>query len=171
MPENIQSRFTVLERPTESPGQCLVCGAVDRPVVDFGVDIDWAELGFGRAYLCVTCIKQASSKFPDMEKDLVPAEYAVAELAVFKESLTGALHDVLVHFNPGPLSPSPIITAGVQSEEPEPNDPGIIPDLGTDEPGESGPGLEDDSDDSGEGPVSVPSNSGDGQPKPFSFDL
>lgn len=171
MPENVQSRFTVLDRPTESPGQCLVCGAVNRPVVDFGVDIDWADQGFGRAYLCVFCVKQAASKFPDMERDLVPREFAEAELDLFKEGLTRELHDVLVKFSPRDYGPVPVVTIVAASTDDSEDSSGNAPDYGTYEPGQPESDVQDDRDDSGEGPSGLSGNPGHGLPKPAGFDL
>lgn len=62
--EEFSSRFQVLERPTVYPGQCACCGTVDRPVVDFGVEIDFERQGYGALLLCEFCVKQAASKFP-----------------------------------------------------------------------------------------------------------
>ena len=56
--ENVQSRFKVLERPTLSPGKCAVCGAVDRSVVDFGLNIQY----YGAVMLCVTCLTEAAGR-------------------------------------------------------------------------------------------------------------
>ena len=54
----INSRFKLLPIPTNSPGKCACCGAVDRPVVDFG----FALLGYGVVMLCVLCISEAARK-------------------------------------------------------------------------------------------------------------
>lgn len=52
----INGRFKLLERPVALPGKCACCGAVDRPVVDFGFDLDF----YGVVYLCTTCLGEAS---------------------------------------------------------------------------------------------------------------
>lgn len=54
----VNSRFKVLERPVLSPGKCAVCGAVDRPVIDFGMDVKF----YGAIYLCVTCVSEAAGR-------------------------------------------------------------------------------------------------------------
>lgn len=51
------SRFKVLERPFASPGKCAVCGSTDRPVVDFGFDLDW----YGTVYFCVECLTEVAT--------------------------------------------------------------------------------------------------------------
>lgn len=45
----INGRFKLLEKPAALPGKCAVCGAVDRPVIDFGMDLDV----YGAVYICV----------------------------------------------------------------------------------------------------------------------
>lgn len=51
----INGRFRFLERPAALPGKCACCGAVDKPVVDFGFDVDW----YGVVYLCLDCLGEA----------------------------------------------------------------------------------------------------------------
>lgn len=52
----INGRFKVLDRPAALPGNCTVCGAVDRPVVDFNFDLDF----YGAIVICVECMKAAA---------------------------------------------------------------------------------------------------------------
>jgi hypothetical protein len=49
----INGRFQVLDRPLAAPGKCACCGAVDRPVIDFGFDLDF----YGVVYICVEDFK------------------------------------------------------------------------------------------------------------------
>jgi hypothetical protein len=49
----INGRFQIVDRPLALPGKCAVCGAVDRPVVDFGFDLD----DYGVVYICVDDFK------------------------------------------------------------------------------------------------------------------
>lgn len=51
----INGRFKFLERPAALPGKCACCGAVDKPVLDFGMDLDF----YGAVYLCVECLGEA----------------------------------------------------------------------------------------------------------------
>ena len=52
----INGRFQYLERPAALPGKCACCGAVDKPVIDFGFDLDF----YGVIYLCVDCLGEAA---------------------------------------------------------------------------------------------------------------
>lgn len=57
LPESvINGRFKYLEKPAALPGKCAVCGAVDKPVIDFGLDLDY----YGVVYFCCECMKAAS---------------------------------------------------------------------------------------------------------------
>lgn len=49
------SRFSRLEKPLVSPGECVVCKDYASPVVDFGVILPVT----GRLYLCESCLKDA----------------------------------------------------------------------------------------------------------------
>ena len=52
----INGRFKYSEKPMALPGKCAVCGSVERPVVDFGADVD----GYGAVLICSDCIKSAA---------------------------------------------------------------------------------------------------------------
>lgn len=52
----LTSRFQIVERPVASPGKCAICGCTDRPVVDFGLDIEI----FGVVYFCLICLTEAA---------------------------------------------------------------------------------------------------------------
>lgn len=54
IPNQLISRFKLLSRPLAAPGKCACCGAVDRPVVDFGLDVRW----FGVVYFCELCLTE-----------------------------------------------------------------------------------------------------------------
>lgn len=49
--EALQSRMQFVPKPVRSPGKCIVCGAVDKRVVDLGIEIQW----YGRVYFCEDC--------------------------------------------------------------------------------------------------------------------
>ena len=53
---NPNSRFQLLDRPVAAPGKCLICGAVDRPVVDTRWDVQF----YGVIYFCVTCLAEVA---------------------------------------------------------------------------------------------------------------
>lgn len=56
LPESVvNGRFKVTDRPTVFPGKCAVCGTVERPVVDFGMTLDY----YGAVLLCVECLTSA----------------------------------------------------------------------------------------------------------------
>jgi hypothetical protein len=57
-PSEINGRFKVLPGPANLPGKCGVCGAVNRQVLDFGLDIR----GYGTLYLCTDCCTEAASR-------------------------------------------------------------------------------------------------------------
>lgn len=67
VPNNVTSRFSVLERPTLSPGKCAVCGAVDREVVSFGLNIQ----RYGAIMLCVTCVCEAADRVGMVRPELL----------------------------------------------------------------------------------------------------
>jgi hypothetical protein len=52
----INGRFKLLDRPAALPGKCAVCGAVDKPVVDIGLDLEF----YGVVYFCVECMTAAA---------------------------------------------------------------------------------------------------------------
>lgn len=54
--QTLNSRFKLLDRPVAIPGKCVVCGAVDRPVVDTGWSIDY----YGVVYFCVFCLTEVA---------------------------------------------------------------------------------------------------------------
>jgi hypothetical protein len=51
-------RIQILERPMALPAKCIVCGGVDRPVLDFQFDIEY----YGAVYFCVECLTDVVSK-------------------------------------------------------------------------------------------------------------
>lgn len=70
-----KSRFQLLPQPLVAPAKCVSCGSGTKPVIDFGVNIDW----HGAVYFCVDCLTEAG-----VEIGLVrPDEYqkALRELA------------------------------------------------------------------------------------------
>lgn len=52
----LNGRFKLLDRPMALPAKCAVCGAVDRPVIDFGLDVEW----YGVVYFCTECFTAAA---------------------------------------------------------------------------------------------------------------
>lgn len=78
------SRFKILERPCANPGKCAVCGSSDRPVVDFGFDLDW----YGTVYFCVKCLTEIASVV-----NMVPVEALHAYEGEFEQTLNKHLSD------------------------------------------------------------------------------
>lgn len=159
--EEVQSKFTVLEKPTLHPGHCICCGAVDRPVLEFGVDVDFDHLGYGRLMLCVTCIKQAASKFPDDK--IQPRVMAVDEWNSWKQELLDELTGVITA---NQLPPGILLDTSI-SEQTESGD---TQDTKRDESESSGPIVETNSTNSFEGATGVSGNTGDGD-TPFGLDF
>ena len=54
-PSLASGRFQIQQRPVTAPGNCSVCGSVERPVLDFGTTIDY----YGAVLLCTHCIESA----------------------------------------------------------------------------------------------------------------
>lgn len=84
----LTSRFNLLERPLRSPGKCIVCGSVDRPVVDIRMDLEASDLqGFrtlATLYLCLDCLTEVSILF----LDVVPgADYRAAQSTVASQKI------------------------------------------------------------------------------------
>lgn len=50
------SKFHWLERPASLPAKCISCGAVNKPVIDFGMSFD----RYGAVYFCEDCIGEAA---------------------------------------------------------------------------------------------------------------
>lgn len=48
-------RFQLTMKPMVSPAKCACCGAVDRPVLDFDMTIQF----YGAVLLCITCLAEA----------------------------------------------------------------------------------------------------------------
>lgn len=72
-----QSRFVLLERPIANPGICKVCGAVDRPVVDFGSTDD-----DGAIYFCTNCLTEVAKTILNLvdASDLKAAQLTASQL-------------------------------------------------------------------------------------------
>jgi hypothetical protein len=62
----------LLDRPQAIPGKCVVCGAVDRPVVDTTWSIDY----YGVVYFCVFCLTEVASIIGMVDGKLLEAAEA-----------------------------------------------------------------------------------------------
>ena len=66
-------RFKLTNLPLVTPGKCACCGAVNRPVVDFDMTVQF----YGAILLCITCLAEAARTI-----DMIPAiELHAAELS------------------------------------------------------------------------------------------
>lgn len=64
------SRFQIYASPIVHPGKCAVCGAVDQPVLDFGLNIDF----YGAVMFCVTnCLPEAARAIGMVPREEVKA--------------------------------------------------------------------------------------------------
>lgn len=76
------SRMQYYHLPVVNPGKCACCGSVERPVVDFGMTIEF----YGAVLLCVTCLAEAGQIV-----GLVPVE----QLREAQESLAQSTEETL----------------------------------------------------------------------------
>lgn len=67
--QTLNSRFKLLDRPVAIPGKCVVCGAVDRPVVDTTWSIDY----YGVVYFCVFCLAEVAGVIGMIDSRLLEA--------------------------------------------------------------------------------------------------
>lgn len=81
-PSPLNSRFQTYPVPMASPGKCSVCGSVDRPVVDFGLTVEF----YGAVVICVLCLTEAARNI-----QMVP----LSELKAAEKSLTQSFEQQL----------------------------------------------------------------------------
>lgn len=152
----INGRFKYSEKPLASPGKCAVCGAVDRPVIDFGFDLDY----YGAVFFCVDCLRGAVQIADLYEEDTpkiraVPLQFldveAVNEYLARSNVANRALTSILADY----------IAASEVHDEPAEESSDVHDDTasGSDESTESSDQLL-----ISEGPVSVPANKRESDP-------
>jgi hypothetical protein len=95
---DVNSRFRIMERPEIMPGKCAVCGGVSRPVVDFGLNIQF----YGAVMLCVDCVSEAGVRVgmvrpEDNAEDNLQTGQSVTEFLEAHDFkvVTRELHDAL----------------------------------------------------------------------------
>ena len=180
------SRFQLYPSPLVTPGKCAVCGAVDRPVVDFGMTLQF----YGAVLLCVTCLTEAGAAIGLVPQTEVAKAEGLAQ-TTFEEQLAsrdmkaipnelvgtldmafGALSSVIFSL----MSGDPNLVAGQTSESNDVNSDDAQVNAGsidgssetTDgtsrevESRDAGSSEQDNNTTSNERPVSVSSGSGDG---------
>jgi hypothetical protein len=71
------SRFQLLPTPLVAPGKCAICGAIDRPVIDFGMTIQF----YGTVYICAeNCLHEAALGIGMVDKsELIEAQGELAQ--------------------------------------------------------------------------------------------
>lgn len=125
-PAHPLARFQLLSSPLVIPGKCAVCGSPSRPVVDFGMTLEF----YGAVYLCVVCLTEAgrvinmvtAEEFTQAEADSSRSfaeQLNAREMRVISneqyDTLTlalGMLHDAVLSANSSDLT----VVAGETSE-------------------------------------------------------
>ena len=169
------SRFQVTERPLVTPGKCAVCGAVDRPVVDFNMTLQF----YGAVLLCTTCLTEAGhaiglvpySDVQRLEESLAQSltdQLKARNLKVLTDEQFDVVSDAVGHLSDVLLfacASDSYMVAGSSTED----ESAIFEDpFGNDgesensEPGATGSIEQDDNAAVGEGPISVPDDSSNG---------
>ena len=82
----VNSRFRILSTPEILPGKCAVCGAPDRPVVDFDATVPM----YGAILLCFSCVQEASRGVGMVSK---------SELQAVKENLAQTINEQMAALN------------------------------------------------------------------------
>jgi hypothetical protein len=82
----VNSRFRILANPVIHPGKCAVCGAVDRPVVDFDTTVPM----YGAILVCFSCVQEAARGVGMVSR---------VELDIAQENLAQTLEEQLNHAN------------------------------------------------------------------------
>jgi hypothetical protein len=82
----VTSRFRIMDNPNILPGKCAVCGAVDRPVIDFATTIP----RYGAILLCFSCTQEAARGVGMVAKE---------ELDAAQESLAQTFNEMLISHN------------------------------------------------------------------------
>lgn len=120
----VQSRIQVIERPVAYPGKCAICGAVARPVVDWGLELE----DYGAVYFCLDCIGQTATalgyvpgdEHASVLKQLDGMAYrvivATERVKVFKDELA-ANYECLVRATNSDLFGEPVVINEDESAE------------------------------------------------------
>jgi len=162
------SRFQLYPSPVAAPGKCAICGAVNRPVVDFGMTVEF----YGAVLFCVECMESAARTI-DMvpRRELSAAEESLAQsfaTQLIERDLVAVSHDhyIAITTNLSHLS-NAVLSAGTYhadlvAESFASAEPTLFDDSEGIESGDAGSSEQDDNVVSDEGPARVSANSGDG---------
>lgn len=124
----INGRFQILNRPMALPAKCCVCGAVNKPVLDFGLSLDW----YGAVYICVEDL-QAAARIVGMVDEQAQTELVQAPIPE-KEITDGFLTDITNLLNDyiSGISNLRSLPPSTNSEVPDGNSEGTHEDSGSD---------------------------------------
>lgn len=162
--EEIQSKFQVLDKPTIHPGFCICCGSVERPVVDFGIEVDYEALGFGALLLCISCVTQAALRFPENKPQVVTLPVmSEEEYDRIEKALLDGITVGLGVFRTAVCTPVPVY--GSSDSVPEQTEPKDSASTERDASESGGSDLETDGDNREQGSSGVSGDSGDGASK------
>lgn len=81
-PAHPLSRFQLLSSPIAVPGKCACCGTATRPVVDFGMTLEF----YGAVYFCETCLAEAARAIGFVSPEEI-AEVRAGSSQAFNEQL------------------------------------------------------------------------------------
>lgn len=93
------SRIKLLDLPVAAPGVCALCGSANKPVIDFGKQLDW----YGAVYFCQDCIREVSEAigyvpiepFKDLHDKLRSTEIELDQIKNEHEVLKRAMANLL----------------------------------------------------------------------------
>lgn len=93
------SRVQLLDLPVAEPGVCALCGAANKPVIDFGKQLDW----YGAVYFCQDCIREIAEAigyvpvgpFEELHNNLRSTKIELDQLKREHEVLKRAMADLL----------------------------------------------------------------------------
>lgn len=74
------SRFQLCDSPPATPGKCAVCGSPNKPVIDFGLNIDY----YGGVFLCVGCLAEAAGVIDMVHRSELDEAKAEAEQSLIE---------------------------------------------------------------------------------------
>lgn len=156
-------RFPVVEKPQMLPGNCFTCSGIKGPFIDTRIQ----KPIFGHVYLCVNCITEMFNMFPkpveakEPEPERITKEEYEATIHGLRDDLTGLLNSFLSALSDVPSFSVPEIESETNEELSDGNE-------GSEPSADQSP--EDVSEPfSVEGPVSVPSDNGDGDSTTFNL--
>lgn len=90
----INGRFKVTERPETAPGKCTVCGAVNKPVVDYDATVDF----YGAILICGECIREAFIVMVTAHPEYAVQDQVVSPLISYSHLIdAGAVNEYVIN--------------------------------------------------------------------------